>query len=365
MRHLDEAVSSVVRARLDGAPSEPVRLSGEMWEAVRSRMFKGNVPGLLAAAVEAGDVSLDGAARDQLFHQLMVRLVNDLQVEDECIRVMEVLGEELIPTLVLKGLAVSHLDYPDPSHRSTTDVDLLIRAEDIERATAVLAPAGYRRELPERREGFDRRFAKDVTFYGPRGVQIDLHRTLLLGPFGAAIDLDELWGGHERLEVSGLPDRWALDAPSRLLHAAYTVVLADTRPSLGSLCDVAQLVLHPAMDWDLLRARAERWRSVSIVVDAVAAAAGATGMPLSAPFSDHHDSTEQRWRRMYEAQGGSLVATMIGTAAALEPFDAVRYVRDLSWPRRAYRQARRVAGRPSEFGAAVAAVRRRYGREPA
>lgn len=357
----DLAVRQILQSRLEGTAREPLELAGGSWAAVRSRMFTGNVPGLLAASVEGGELSLEDPARQELFDQMVVRLVNDLRAEAESIRVVALLRSASVECVVLKGLAVAHLDYPDPAQRSTTDVDLLVRGVDIERATVALTEAGYRRDLPERRPGFDRRFAKDVTFFGPRRVEVDLHRTLLRGPFGAAIDLAELWSHQEPLEVGDLPPRSALDRTTRLLHACYTVAVADARPTLANLCDVALLAHDPMTDWDEVRRRAERWRSVGVVIDAVDAAASVTGMHLRVPFADSRDPIEVRWRRLYRSGGGSLVATTAGMVRALGPGAALRYTRDLALPSAAYRRARRGAGRRSEARAVIDAVRDRYG----
>lgn len=363
MSDVESAVCYVLAAMLGRTRcDEPLQPSTEVWSALRARMFAGNVPGALAAAVEVGAVVIDEPTRHQFFEEMVVRLVNDLRAESECVTVTKLLAEAGIQSVVLKGLAVAHLDYPDPSQRSTTDVDLLVRAVDIERATELLTDAGFRRDLPERRRGFDRRFAKDVTLYGPRRVEIDLHRTLLRGPFGAAIDLDELWASQEPLLVEGLPDRQALDRPSRLLHAAYTVAVADARPSLANMCDVALLASDPQMDWDTVRGRTARWRADAIVTDAVAAAAAATGLQVGVPPMGRSERTSQRWRRLYASGGGSLVAATMGTACALGPGAAVRYLGDLVLPDRAYVRARRRAGRRSEVRAVLDVLRSRWSR---
>lgn len=365
MTGTDALVRAVLSSTLrdEGRAAPAWVLEGDDWSALRHRMFAGNVPGLLAYAVESRCVVVDESAREELVDAIIVRMVNDLRAESECVRVVDILTAVGIESVVLKGLAVAHLDYIDPSHRSTNDVDLLVRSDDIEQTTAVLTDAGYRRDLPERRRGFDRRFAKDVTFYGPRKVEVDVHRTLLRGPFGAAIDLDELWENQQPLAVDGLPTRRALDKPSRLLHAAYSVAVADSRPTLANLCDVALLAADPEMDWDHVRQRAVRWRAAGLVEDAVLAAREATGLDLPAPsLMGGPNRSAHHWRSLYTSGGGSLVSTTVGTTRALGIFAAVRYLRDLAFPGRAYVRARRQAGRRSEFRAAVDAIRARYGR---
>jgi hypothetical protein len=48
-----------------------------------------------------------------------------------------------VPMLVLKGIALATLVYPDPMLRPTTDIDLLISARDTDRALHILRGLGY------------------------------------------------------------------------------------------------------------------------------------------------------------------------------------------------------------------------------
>ena len=48
-----------------------------------------------------------------------------------------------IQALVLKGMAVAHLVYPDPGLRMMSDIDLLVSKSDAHRAQALLAQAGF------------------------------------------------------------------------------------------------------------------------------------------------------------------------------------------------------------------------------
>ncbi|MCP6423258.1 nucleotidyltransferase family protein, partial [Klebsiella pneumoniae] len=83
--------------------------------------------------------------------------------------------------------------YPSPALRSYGDIDLLVRAGQLAAAVDALAGAGAHRHHAEAHAGFDRRFAKAVGLTGPHGVAIDLHRTLVVGPAGFLIDLDDLF----------------------------------------------------------------------------------------------------------------------------------------------------------------------------
>lgn len=74
-----------------------------------------------------------------------------------------------IPFLPLKG-AVMRRYYPEPWMRTSCDIDILVKEEDLERAVKKLESTGYRNEG---------RSMYDVSLYSPRGVHIELHFNLI------------------------------------------------------------------------------------------------------------------------------------------------------------------------------------------
>lgn len=77
------------------------------------------------------------------------------------------LAEEDIAILPMKGVLLQHWLYEDPSERPMTDVDLLVRPTDLERATRALCRAGYRPTGHESVGGL---------VFGTRfGLPLDLH----------------------------------------------------------------------------------------------------------------------------------------------------------------------------------------------
>ena len=113
------------------------------------------------------------------------------------------MAEAGVPTIVLKGPAVASTFYPDRAWRSYGDLDLLVAAADWRGACEVLVRRGFRRIIPEPRPGFDERFGKGASFEDARKLQVDLHRTLAMGPFGLWIDPGALAREHHRLPDEG------------------------------------------------------------------------------------------------------------------------------------------------------------------
>src|SRR5207253_1468780 len=116
-----------------------------------------------------------------------------LVVERGLLEVAPSFEEAAVEFLILKGPALAHTVYPDPAWRYFTDLDVLVAPKDWRRACAVLEALGFKRGQPEPRPGFVERFGGAPSYHRPTGVEVDLHRTLVLGPFGLWVETDRLF----------------------------------------------------------------------------------------------------------------------------------------------------------------------------
>ena len=106
--------------------------------------------------------------------------------------------------VVIKGASVARTVYVEPCLRSFGDLDLLVRTADYGRACALLGRLGHERQRPEPRPGFEVRFGKASVHRHPEDrIEVDLHRTLVLGPFGLWIDPEELLNRRQTFDVAG------------------------------------------------------------------------------------------------------------------------------------------------------------------
>lgn len=185
------------------------------------RLQQTRLTGPLLAAAASGDVELSPELEADLVERQHGALLWCIQLEVRLLEVREAFDAAGgVEHLVIKGPAIAHLDALDPSVRTFADVDLLVAAHDIDRAVAVLTAMGGTLPWAERRNGFDRRFAKSVTPTLPDGVEFDLHRTPADGVFGHRIPLDRLFADPDHFEIGGV-SFGALSLKHRLLHSAY------------------------------------------------------------------------------------------------------------------------------------------------
>jgi hypothetical protein len=219
---------------------------------------------LLQAAIDALELPVTGEQREEAAECHADRCASLLGLERVLLDVVERLERAGIDTVVLKGAAYAHLVYPDPSWRIFRDNDLLLPGDAFEDAISELRAAGYERQLPEPRPGFDARFGKGATLEGPGGDELDLHRTLVFGSFGFRIDLEELFASAVTFQLGGRCLK-ALGPETRFLHVCYHAALGDPVPRLLGVRDIAQVLHLEAHDTDRVLDLIRAWEAPSVV----------------------------------------------------------------------------------------------------
>ncbi|MEZ5145406.1 MAG: nucleotidyltransferase family protein [Acidimicrobiales bacterium] len=296
------------------------------WGRLFSDVTVERLGGLLAWAIAADEWPATDDQRQQAYESHRSWMASALRLETELLEVADLLDQVDAPFQVLKGTAVAHLDYPDPSLRCFGDVDLLVPGTAIERARDALLARGGTRAYNEPRPGFDRRFTKGLAITTPHGVEIDVHRTLSAGPFGLALDLDGLHAHPDHFTVGGRRLA-ALGRPQRFLHACFHAVLGSAEPRLVPLRDLVQTAPATAVEVEAVRHLAERSRATAVVARAVHATQAKLGwqppLVLRAWTDAYRETTrDRRWlagyvgeQRAYATQAVTAVEAVPGGPA--------------------------------------------------
>jgi Uncharacterised nucleotidyltransferase len=337
-------------------------LDDASWAAVVTAARTHRVTGLLGTAVAAGAFPVTAAQKKAARAAYRTQLLRVLALERELLAVCDLLAAVDVPTRVLKGSAVARLDYADPAVRSFMDLDVLIRAHDLERAVAALSAAGFRRTLAEPRPGFDRRFDKGMTLIGPARYELDLHRTLVLGPWGVVLDPDRLWDEGQELPLGGASLR-ALSRPHRFVHACYHAALGNWPLRLGSLRDIAEMLRAWEGAAASVRPIAARWGVEAVVAAAVSDTYRLLGLDTRNDLAEWADNyvpsrRHEEWLGLHTRTDKTFSAQALATLRMLPRWrDRAAYVRALALP-----DARYTAGRHSSvlgrFGYAIREARR-------
>jgi hypothetical protein len=178
--------------------------------------------------------------------------------------VLKQLRASEIPVLVLKGAALAEVVYGNIGLRSMTDVDLLVRQEDVEHATRELAARGYKSELVETKPGsqVDEHHADGLIRRGEHDVMMGVHWRLFDSPYYRhRMRLDWFWESALTVQIEEEP-ALILGPEAQILHLCGHLVLHHGRGEEWRLIwmhDVGEVIAcyEDQIDWEELLTRAE------------------------------------------------------------------------------------------------------------
>jgi hypothetical protein len=153
-------------------------------------------------------------------------------------RIVAQLEEHGIEVILLKGAALAPALYEDLGTRPMSDLDLLARQEEIDRASGVLQQLGYREHYPPQLgmpRGVNQAIAHERHLRGGPGgeLAIELHWNIIAGA-GDRRAPPPQWPWDERIpfesahirDQAGKPLRsWSLSPTASLLYAAAHLML--------------------------------------------------------------------------------------------------------------------------------------------
>jgi hypothetical protein len=330
------SVRAIAGFGLDCEPHTPVEVDEDTWPEFKSRLVAERLTGLAVAAAEKGKLVVSDGEFTELSDAHREVMLWALDLERTLIELADAFDDTGIEFVVLKGPALAHSSYPDPSWRPFMDIDLLVRTRDWRRSCALLAELGLRRRLVEPRPGFDERFGKAACHINDKNQEIDLHRTLVLGPFGLWMEPDELFDRTSGFELGNHILR-RFDDTALLAHACVHASLGMRESLLVSFRDVAQASESSSVRWESLLDWAARWRLRPVLRDAFHRTEEKLGarcpIALSSMLDSDPTKSEQRLIEAHTSERRGRGGTALTTLQALPSLRSkAAYVRTLCFP---------------------------------
>jgi hypothetical protein len=320
-------------------PPAAITLDDVTFAALLDAAARERITGHLDRALQSGWLGASDEQRDEALRRHESILSVDLILERLLVDTSQLLSEAGIQHRALKGPVVARTAYPDPALRSFGDVDLLVEGTRFDDAVAQLERAGGHARYREPRRNFTARFGKGVCVVNTDGLEIDVHRVFVAGPFGLAIDPRDLFADAEDIVIGGA----AVPAPNasvRFLHACYHVAL--TSPRLTATRDVAQIASRTDLAVEEALALAARWRGRAVVQRALHLTRARLPADLAGPLyawadTFRPDRFERAALRPYTSTSRSYAAQMAAGMWALRGFrPRVEYAAALLVPDRSY-----------------------------
>ena len=179
--------------------------------------------------------------------------------------VVAALDRSEVPSLLLKGAALIETVYPDAAEREMLDVDVLVPADHLERATITVSDLGYLPGHDTNPDGGGNEprirpeLHHEVALVGRHQLlAVELHQHIATGEEGNDFSLAGFW---ERAETAPNTGHRVASPEDLLIHVAFhftrnrlggSAHRRNTGGALAQILDMRRLVTGRVIDWDLL-----------------------------------------------------------------------------------------------------------------
>ncbi len=145
-------------------------LSDSFWESLYCASKSHDMAHIVGAAVEKQGINIPPEIAQKFRKQQMLAVYRYQQLQYELAEICRVLEEAEIQFVPLKGSVIRRY-YPQPWMRTSCDIDILVREENVDQAIKALTEIlGYTQKG-------DRNY-HDVSLYSSSGVHLELHFSL-------------------------------------------------------------------------------------------------------------------------------------------------------------------------------------------
>lgn len=207
---------------------------------------------------QAPAITVPDIARTTLADRSRSCLAWNLRLRHELLRLLDRFNQAGIPIIPLKGLYLADLLYEDPALRPTSDLDLLVKTQDVQASQQILEEAGCTK-LADEDQGAEYHVSYVTTDGRAGNVLIELHWALGESHV-AGLDVESIWHSASPITWENRTI-WAMALPDLFLYTCLHAV-KDGLASIRSLLDITLLLERYGQDlpWQELAQRVNRAR---------------------------------------------------------------------------------------------------------
>ena len=207
----------------------------------------------------------ESAVPPQTIHQLHVASLQsaarNILIYEELKKILEILFNEGIPVILLKGSYLAAEVYQDIALRPMCDLDILLKKEDLEKGENVLKAIGYSTRRPYLPEVDSVMHQHILPFTKVNAVPVEVHWNIFDPEVPFNPDVDGLWQRAKPCAVAGVETK-TLCLEDLLLHLSIHGTYHHCFDmGLIKLYDIDLLLRRhgDTIDWKGLFKRAEEW----------------------------------------------------------------------------------------------------------
>jgi signal peptidase I len=196
---------------------------------------------------------------NKLRHDYLYTAAKNALLYSEFSRVVASLRSEKISVMAMKGAVLAELVYQDIGIRSMSDVDLLIRKEDLAKADAVLNAIGYKAVDPSPFDSMETPnnylTTRDYRSRKPGNPSFHVHwhmvNSSIPAPYSSNIDMKAIWEDAVSVEIAGTAVE-SMSPHHFLIHLSeHAMRVKHSASRLVYLIDITVLIKRygNGLDW--------------------------------------------------------------------------------------------------------------------
>jgi hypothetical protein len=180
------------------------------WSRFIKLVVKHRVVPLIMEQLKTYDLSIPDKTWEALKKVQFDNSLNSLKLTVELIKITELLHQDGIEFIPLKGPAISQDLYGDPTIRMYKDLDLIVRKQDINRTLTALETLGYKAKDPfgdwstKRKRLFEKSIHHINVFQEEKSIEIELHWRLGISDQLFPITSDQIFSTAVNKEFRGI-----------------------------------------------------------------------------------------------------------------------------------------------------------------
>lgn len=240
------------------------------WDATVDLAMQLGVAPLVHRTLQRARLEVPEVHRLRLFATHGMSAIRNDAIMAEVLRITRALDEAGIPSVPLKGAGLMVTLYPDVALRTFGDIDLLVPDARHRAAGTVLVALGYTQKEDDPQRERAERFHHHLTFThtAPSGrFHLELHHRLITS-FLRRLDSEAVLT-RARPCTYGQGQIRCLELEDEVLYCACHLMRHVAGPHLRWLVDLGELVARPALDWDIVVARARAWGAGTALYEAL------------------------------------------------------------------------------------------------
>lgn len=260
---MDSKQRLILWLRSAGPMDQDIPRSRLEWNQLAVEAIRLGLAGLLLEQISRHNIHVSKMFVERLQVSAMFIAAQQMNMMRELERLLKIFQDADIPVMLLKGAALRTSIYTRPDLRPMSDLDLLVKPQDANRAIELLTRHGCTRGFELIRDDYFPTYYYEVELLtqSSRPVRIDLHaRPFRPLRISKTMPDDALWEGSQTVQIG--ESQAQIPRPELMFihlaaHAAY-----HGCSRLIWLYDIKRFVDHHGenMDWSVVTQYASSWR---------------------------------------------------------------------------------------------------------